>query len=105
MTEAWFGPEIPRWLAFMSLLSLLSIPAAQGRFRSALTTIWIVAIVAAGVLLAGAAAAYLLEQPVHVVRTLSMLGIVFGVAFGGTFPGLRRGYQEAELRKIAAADI
>ena len=105
MTEAWFGPEIPRWLAFLSLLSLLSIPAAQGRFRSAITMTWIVAIVGAVVLLAGAATAYLLEQPAHVFRTLIILGTVFGVAFGSTFPGLRRGYQEAELRKIAAADI
>ena len=105
MTEAWFGPEIPRWLAFLSLLSLLSIPAAQGRFRSVITMTWIVAIAAAGVLLAGAAGAYLLEQPPHVLRTLIILGTVFGAAFGSTFPGLRRGYQEAELRKIAAADI
>ena len=105
MTEAWFGPETPRWLAFLSLLSLLSIPAAQGKFKSALTMIWIVAMVAASVLLAGAAAAHILDQPAHVVRTLIVLGTVFGVAFGSTFPALRRGYHEAELRKIAAADI
>ena len=73
MTEAWFGTEVPRWLAFLSLLSLLSIPAEQGRFRSAITTLWIAMMAFAGVLLAGAAAAYLLghalmtcpQNPLH----------------------------------------
>ena len=105
MTDAWFGPEIPRWLAFLSLLSLLSIPAEQGRFRSAITTIWIMAIVSAGALVLGGTAAYFLEQPSHVVRTLFILGAIFGVAFGSTFPALRRGYREVELRKMAAADM
>jgi len=105
MTDAWFGPEIPRWLAFLSLLSLLSIPAEQGRFRSAVTAVWIAVIACAGVLLAGAAAAFFLEQPSHVVRTLTILGAVFGVSFGSTLPALRRSYREAEMRKIVAADI
>jgi hypothetical protein len=105
MTDAWFGPEIPRWLAFLSMLSLLSIAAEQGRFRSAVTALWIVMIACASMLLAGAAAAVLLEQPSHVVRTLAVLGIVFGIAFGGTLPALRRSYREVELRKIVAADL
>ena len=105
MTDAWFAPEISRWLAFLSLLSLLSIPAEQGRFRSAVTTIWIMAIVGAGALLVGGTAAYFLQQPSHVVRTLFVLGAIFGVAFGSTFPALRRGYREVELRKMTAADM
>lgn len=105
MTDAWFGPEVPRWLAFLSLLSLLSIPAEQGRFRSAITTIWIVAIGGAGALVAGGTAAYFLEQPSHVVTTLFILGTIFGVAFGSTFPALRRGYRKVELRKMTAADM
>jgi hypothetical protein len=105
MTDAWFGPDVPRWLAFLSLLSLLSIPAEQGRFKSAITALWVAVIGCAGVLLAGAAAAFLLEQPSHVVRSLAMLGGVFGVAFGGTLPALRRSYREAEMRKIVAADL
>ena len=105
MTDAWFAPEIPRWLAFLSLLSLLSIPVEQGRFRSAITTIWIVAIVGAVALVVGGTAAYFLEQPSHVVKTLFVLGAIFGVAFGSTFPALRRAYGEVELRKMAAADM
>jgi len=105
MTDAWFAPEVPRWLAFLSFLSLLSIPAEQGRFRSAVTTIWIVAIVGAVALVVGGTAAYFLEQPSHVVKTLFVLGATFGVAFGSTFPALRRAYREIELRKMTAADI
>ena len=105
MTDAWFGPEFPRSLAFLSLLSLLSIPAAQGRFKLVMTTIWVVAMAAASVSLAAAAAAYLLGQPPYVVRALATLGAVIGVAFGGTFFSLRHSYVEAELRKMAAADL
>ena len=105
MSDAWFGPEIPRWLALLSLLSLLSIPAEQGRFRSAITTLWIAVIAVAGVFLAGAAVALFLEQPSHVVRTLTIFGAVLGVSFGSTLPAVRRGYREAELRKMVAADL
>jgi uncharacterized membrane protein len=105
MSDAWFGPEIPRWIAFLSFLSLLSIPAEQGRFRSAIMSVWFSAIAFAGVLLACALAAFLLDQPSHVVRTLSILGAVFGVSFGATLPALRHSYQEAELRKVVAADL
>jgi hypothetical protein len=105
MTDAWFGPEIPRWLAFLSLLSLFSIPAEQGRFKSGITALWITIIACAGMLLAGAAAALLLDQPSHVVRNLTLLGAVFGASFGGTLPALRRGYREAEMRRMVAADL
>jgi hypothetical protein len=105
MTDAWFGSEIPRWCAFLSMLSLLSIPAEQGRYRSLITALWIAMIAFAGVLLAGAAAAVVLEQPPHVTRALFVVGSVLAVAFSLTFPALRRSYHEAELRKMAAADI
>jgi len=105
MTEAWFGPEIPRWLAFLSLLSLCAIPAERGKFKSAITALWIAVIACAGMFLVGAAAALLLDQPSHVVRTLTLLGAVFGVSFGGTLPALRQGYREAEMRKVVAADL
>jgi hypothetical protein len=66
---------------------------------------WFLAIAFAGVLLAGAVAAFLLDQPSHVVRTLTILGAVFGVSFGATMPTLRHSYQQAELRKVVAADL
>ena len=57
MTDAWFGLEIPRGLAFLSMLSLLAIPAAQGRWKSAVTVLWLAIIAIAAPILAGAARA------------------------------------------------
>jgi hypothetical protein len=105
MTDAWFGPDVPPSLAFLAFLSFLFIPASQGRFKSLLTTLWMVAIACAAVLLAGAAVAYFVEQPSHVSKALFILGSVLAVAFGSTLPSLRRAYQKAELRKMTAADI
>ena len=104
MTEAWFS-EVPRGLAFLSLLSLLAVPASQGKFKTAMMTIWIAAIAVAGLLLAGAAVALIVQQPPYVVRSLALLGLVFGFAFGASFPSLIHGYREAELRKTIAADL
>jgi len=105
MTDAWFSPDIPRWLAFLSLLALLEPLANQGRYRSAVMAVWIAAISVAGGLVAAAAVALIVHQPLYVVRNLTLLGLVFGVAFGGSLPSLRRAYREAELRKTIAADL
>jgi hypothetical protein len=104
MTEPWFS-DVPRSLAFLSLLAILAWPAEQGRFKTAIMTIWIAAMIVSGMLLTAAVAALLLHQPFYVVRTLTLLGLVFGFAFGFSFPALRRGYREAELRKMIAADL
>ena len=104
MTEPWFA-GMPPGLAFLALLALLAVPAEQGRFKPAVMAIWIAAITAAGVLLAAAVVAVLVSQPAYVVRSLTICGLVFAVAFGGTLPSVRRAYREAELRKISAADL
>jgi hypothetical protein len=104
MTEPWFS-EVPRGFAFLSLLALLAVPAEQGRFKSAVMAIWITVTTAAGVLLAAAVVALLVNQPGYVVRSLTICGLVFAVAFGGTLPSVRRAYREAELRKTIAADL
>ena len=93
-------------LARLSVVArLLAVFVEQGRFKAAITGIWIAAIVMATVLLGAAGVAVMVGQPAHVVRALTVLGVVFAVAFGGSFPALRRGYQEAELRKTIAADL
>jgi hypothetical protein len=92
-------------LAFLSLLALLGAPAEQGRFKTAIMGIWI-GVIAVAVLLVGAAGiAFLVDQPAHVTTGLAILGLVFGVAFGGSYPALRGAYREAELRKTIAADL
>jgi hypothetical protein len=104
MTEPWFS-EVPQELAFLSLLALLAVPAEQGRFKSAVMAIWIAAITSAGLLVAAAVVALLVDQPGYVVRSLIIGGVVFAVAFGGTLPSVNRAYREAELRKTIAADL
>jgi prepilin signal peptidase PulO-like enzyme (type II secretory pathway) len=104
MSEPWFS-ETPRWLAFLSLLAVLAWPAEQGRFKTAILTVWIAAIVVAGLLIVAAVTALVVQQPFYVVRSLTLLGLVFGVAFGVSFPALRNAYREAELRKTIAADL
>ncbi len=64
MTEAWFS-EIPRWFAMLSLLSLLAIPAAQGRFKTAMMATWMAAMAASGALLIAAVIAVTSGQPPH----------------------------------------
>jgi hypothetical protein len=59
----------------------------------------------AGLLLSAAAAALVLGQRPHVVRTLAVLGIVLAATFGSTLPALRDSYRDAEVRKMAAADL
>jgi hypothetical protein len=107
MTEPWFT-EVPSGLAFLALLSLLALldgPISQGRFKTPIMTIWTVAIATALGLLASSLVALAVQQPPHVVRSLALLSLVFGFAFGVSFPALRRVYREAELRKTIAADL
>jgi hypothetical protein len=107
MTEPWFT-EVPESLAFLALLSLLALlegPISQGRFKAPVMTIWTVAIAAALGLLASAIVALAVQQPLYVVRSLGLLSLVFGFAFGVSFPALRRAYRDAELRKTIAADL
>jgi len=108
MTDAWFSPETARLFSYLSLLSLCSlfaIPATRGRQRGLAVAVWN-AITALGALLitAGAAAA-VLNQPLHVSRTLVLSGFVVALVFALTRRSMLRGYQEAELRRTVAADL
>ena len=105
MTQEWFSPESFSWVAYLSFLALLAIPAEKGHFKVALMTVWIVMLVAAAALGIAAMVAAMESQPAHVVNGLRVTAIVIGVAFGGTFFALRNCYREAELRKTIASDL
>jgi predicted MFS family arabinose efflux permease len=105
MTQEWFSPDSSKWLAFLSLLALLAIPAEKGRFKAALMTVWIVMLVGAAVSGMAAVVAAVEGQPSHVVNTLSVTASAIGIAFGGSFFALRKYYREAELRKTIASDL
>jgi hypothetical protein len=109
MIDAWFSVELVQSLQWLSLLSLLSIPAVvfplQGRYRTAMMVAWIVGF-GFGVLCLGASGAGLaLGQPGYVLRSLFALGFAFTLAFGGSLAPMQLAYQEAELRKTVAQDI
>ena len=108
MNDGWFSVEFSRklvWFSLLSLLSLLSFYVHRGRYRTLVLSIW-AAVLALGVLCLGACAVGLaVGQPSHVFRPLLVVGVVVTVVFGTTFNSIRRGYQDAELRKTIAQDI
>lgn len=105
MTEAWFSPEFAQNLKWLSLMSLLSIPAARGLYRRAVVSSWFAAI-ALGVLCLGAFAVGRLEgQPDSVLSPLLVVGVVITAVFFGTLPALMNAYREVETRKTLAQDL
>ena len=108
MNDGWFSVEFSRklvWFSLLSLLSLLSFYVHRGRHRVLVLSIW-AAVLALGILCLSACAIGLaVGQPSHVYRPLLVVGVVVTVVFGTTFNSIRRGYQDAELRKTIAQDI
>jgi hypothetical protein len=45
------------------------------------------------------------EQPVHVIRPLTLAGVVLTVIFGVMIGVVRAGYAQAEERKMLAMDM
>ena len=108
MTDAWFSPETARLFSLLSLLSLCSlfaIPARRGLFRGPLLMLWYSVIAFGLLLVAAGAAAALVNQPLHVNRTLALSGFIVALVFAITRRSLLRGYREAELRRTVAADL
>jgi hypothetical protein len=108
MNDGWFSVELSRklvWFSLLSLLSLMSYYVHRGRHRTLVLSIW-AAVLALGVLcLCACAVGLAVGQPSHVFRPLLVLGVVVTVVFGTTLNSIRRGYQDAELRKTIAQDI
>ena len=108
MNDGWFSMEFSqnlKWFSLLSLLSLMNLSVRRGRHRTPVLFIW-TTMLTLGVLCLGACATALaLGQPSHVFRPLLVVGVVVTVVFATTFALIRRGYQEAELRKTIARDI
>jgi hypothetical protein len=108
MNDEWFSVEFSRklvWFSFLSLLSLMSVYVQRGRHRTLVLSIWTAALVIGVGCLIGCAIGVGVGQPKHVFGPLLVVGVVVTVVFGATFDSVRRGYQEAELRKTLAQDI
>jgi len=108
MTDAWFSSETARLFSYLSMLSfcaLFAIPARKGQLRVLATGVWIIVTGLAVLLLVLGGLASAAGQPAHVGRSLLLTGSVLGLVFAATWPGLIRGYREAELRRTVAADL
>src|SRR5262245_60536320 len=108
MNDGWFSVESSRnlvWFSFLSLLSLMSIYVDRGRYRTLVLSIWSAALAIGVSSLVACAVAYAVGQPNYVLRPLLIVGAVVTGVFGATLVSIRRGYQEAELRKTLARDI
>jgi len=106
--NAWFSPEISPYFSLLSLLSLMALMSywvRQGRHRRIVFGSFYVSIaVGVGFLLA-AAIAWLVDQPSYVASSLALTGFVITVVFAATIGVIRKGYDEAEQRRILARDI
>ncbi|MGD8339244.1 MAG: hypothetical protein PVH89_00600 [Gammaproteobacteria bacterium] len=104
----WFGPEVARWFSLLSLMSLVAITSIwiqRGQHKKLVTGIYVVCLSIGGLFLGASVLARILEQPSYVVRPLLVTGIVVTVCFAATLPVMRKGYAEAEERKILAKDL
>jgi hypothetical protein len=108
MTEAWFSPDVARSFAFLSLLATTAAlePLAQrGRGRAMVMAILGGCIVLGAAFFAAGSLAWLAGQPLHVFRSLLLVGFVVTIPFVGAFVSMQKIYREAELRKTVASDL
>jgi CHASE2 domain-containing sensor protein len=106
--NAWFSPEAAQWFSLLAVLSLLAAMGRwvqRGRHETLVIRSFVAAMCLGIVLLAAAVAAFLLDQPSHVLRTLFVTGIVVTVVFAAVLGVVKKGYRDFEQRKIAARDM
>jgi hypothetical protein len=108
MSAPWFSTDIAPFFSMFSLLAVLAMlePYAQrGIRRTLVLSSWLVAIGAGGVLLLAAAVGAAVDQPAHVVRTLTLTGALVAAGFAFQLPEILRLYRAAELRGTIARDL
>ena len=108
MNDGWFSVELSRnlrWFSLLSLLSLMGFYVDRGRYRTLVLSLWTAALAIGVSSLVACAVGFAVGQPSHVLRPLLIVGVVMTGVFGGTLIPIRRGYQEAELRKTLARDM
>ena len=106
--EAWFSPQTAPWFSFLSLFALLeclSAYAKKGLYRSGVMTVYWAGFGLGIAFLLGAGAAFLLHQPIYVVFSLGLTGIVMTLAMGWGVIGIAREYRKTELRQSIAKDL
>ncbi len=108
MIEAWFEVEQARYVTLVALSALVALLApfiSKGVYRPFVMSVWMTLAGIGFVLLTLAAIAYSTGQPSHVVSTLFKGGIALSIAFSVSLFGVKKGYRDAELRKMTAHDL
>jgi hypothetical protein len=82
----------------------IGVLASRRRARGAVLATMKVLAGCGGVLVVTGVVAAIRDQPYAVVFPLLLLGIILATVFGGGYRATRRGYEEAELRKMHAMD-
>ncbi len=106
--EAWFSPQTARLFSFLSLFALLACLsgyAKRGLYRSGVMSVYWAAFGLGIAFLLGAGAAFLMHQPVYVVFSLGLSGIVMTPAMGGGIIGITHEYRRTEMRQSIAQDL
>jgi hypothetical protein len=108
MSAPWFSTEIAPFFSMFSLLAVLATLASyaeRGLRRTLVLSAWLAAIGLGGALLSAAAVGVALDQPLYVVRTLTLTGALVAAAFALQLPDILRRYRAAELRSTIASDL
>lgn len=106
--ESWFSTQTAQLFSFFALLSLLALMATwvkQGKHRNIVMGSYWTSIGLGVAMIVGALVAWISEQPSHVIWTLAWTGMLITGIFCATMPGIIKGYQKADQRRIIARDI
>jgi hypothetical protein len=82
----------------------MGVFAGRRKSRRLVLTAMVVLLVAGIGSLLGAGIGFVSHQPYEVVFPLLLLGAICVGVFGGGYRATRKGYEEAELRKMHALD-
>lgn len=85
--------------------SLVGYCATRGKARSAVLSVQLAAIGLGLSLMLAALVALMLGQPFHVWFPLGLPGLITALVMAPLYPVVKARYQEAEQRKLAAAEL
>jgi hypothetical protein len=84
--------------------TLIGVLAGAGAARRVAVGLSVVGVAIGGVGIAAGVTALALGQPSHVYFPLLLVGAIAALVFGLNLPGLKKRYDQIELRRMTALD-